>query len=105
MKSAPPAGVVLSSTYLAANLLVSLAAAVLGGWLTARLAPRVPMGHVLALAALLIAMSIVSATGDQAQPAGQPGWYPIGIAILGVLGVLAGGWLHTRVRPPDAVSG
>lgn len=94
-----PAGVTLSSTYLAANLLVSFVAAVLGGWLTARLAPHVPMGHVMGLAALLIAMSIIGAMGETTQ-ATQPEWYTITIAIAGVVGVLAGGWLHTRVRQP-----
>ena len=77
--------------YLYANLLISFAAAVLGGWLCARLAPAHPLIHAIVLAALLLVMSLVSA---KSQADRQPSWYPRTIATIGVLGVVLGGMWH-----------
>lgn len=80
-----------SGTYLLANLAVSFIAAVLGGWVAARLAPGSPKAHVIALAVLVVLMSIATAVTQKAATSNQPGWYPITIAVLGVVGVLVGG--------------
>jgi len=87
----PPAH--LPPAYLAANLAISLAAAVAGGWLTAKLAPTAPFAHTLALAAVTLVMSVGSMPAPQP---GQPAWYGWAIAVLGVAGVLLGGWLLVR---------
>jgi hypothetical protein len=71
--------------YLAANLALSLVAAVVGGWVTARLAPRAPGGHLIALGALLLVMGVVSARMPQAHL--QPPWYRVTIPIVGIAGV------------------
>lgn len=90
MSGAPPAS--LPVAYLAANLGISLLGAVLGGWITARIAVFAPFGHAAALAAIVATLTILSAAMG---PAGsQPVWYPIVIGILGVVGVLAGGMLR-----------
>jgi peptidoglycan/LPS O-acetylase OafA/YrhL len=75
--------------YLNANLALSFVAALAGGWVTAMKAPVQPVVHVLVLAALVLAMSFVSA---KSQGKNQPSWYPLVMTVLGVAGVLLGGF-------------
>jgi len=82
-----------SKGYLYANLALSLVAAVVGGWLTARMAPNAPFTHAAVLAAFVVAMGVVSARNEKAR---QPSWYPWTIAIVGVAGVLIGGVCELR---------
>ena len=94
-----PAGELPQPTgaYLGVNLLSGLVAAVLGGYLAGRLAAHRPLMHAAVLAAVLIIMSIISAaSGSEASAAMQPGWYSPAIAVIGVVGVIAGGWLRRR---------
>lgn len=74
--------------YLYANFILSLVAAIFGGWLSARMAPANPMAHAATLAAFLLVMSVVSA---KKQSRNQPAWYPWTIAAIGVGGVFLGG--------------
>ncbi len=78
--------------YLYSNLALSFAAGLCGGWITARRAPQNPMRHSALLAIFLLAMSALSA---RTQASRQPRWYPVTIAVIGVLGVLLGGVLET----------
>lgn len=78
----------LPRTYLYSNLALSFVGALLGGWLSARLAPHNPVIHAAALAVLLLVMSGVSA---KTQATKQPAWYPWTIAAIGVAGVMLGG--------------
>ncbi len=87
------------ATYLYMNLVVCGVGAVLGGWLTARIAPSSPYAHAAALAALVAIISIPSATGAPA-PA-HPGWYPAAIGLVAVLGVLLGGKLRAAAASAD----
>jgi hypothetical protein len=88
---APPDG--LPAAYLAANLATSALGAVLGGWLTARIAFVAPFSHAAVLAVFPATLALGSATTN--APAGpEPGWYPIVIGVIGVAGVLAGGKLR-----------
>ena len=88
------------SAYLAVNLVYSFAAAVAGGWLTARLAPSRPRLHVAVLAALMAMLSAVSMSQQQSAGASaqQSSGYLWTVAVLGILGVFLGGWLRTRGR-------
>jgi len=79
-------------SYLAANLALSFAAAVAGGWVTARLAPGAHRGHADALAIVVLLMAAPAIVRGRAQP-GQPTWYPQVIAAIGVAGVVIGGML------------
>jgi hypothetical protein len=74
-------------TAVAAILFVSLLAAI-----TARLAGRAEMQHVIVLAAIMAAMTLRVVLGE--QPEGQPAWYAPTVGGLGVAGMLAGGWLR-----------
>jgi hypothetical protein len=97
MRSPQPGGA-LPTGYLTANLTLSFLAAVLGGYLTVRLAASAPVIHALALGTLLMVMGIVTAAqaGGAGSSAGQPSWYPWVITTLGVVGVMAGGMLRAR---------
>lgn len=94
----------LPPIYLAANLGISLAAAVLGGWLASRL--DVPGGWrpVLGTTLLVLVMSVA----NQAVPRSSSGalvvWYPWALAVIGVAGTLAGGWLRLRSANGRAAS-
>jgi hypothetical protein len=79
--------------YLIANLVLSFAAAVAGGWIAARLAPGASRGHADALAVLVLLMSAPAIIRGKAQP-GQPAWYPQVIAAIGVAGVVIGGIVY-----------
>lgn len=82
----PAADGVLSGSYLAANLGVSLVAAAVAGAGAARLAPRRPLAHAGAVVLVLLALSV---SGGSAAD-GQPDWYPLTVLLLGVLGVAGG---------------
>lgn len=87
----------LPSTYFAANLIVSAMAAVLGGWVTARMAPDREMLHVFALAGLMILMSLPGILGYGPSAPAQPAWYVYTMPVLGAAGAILGGWLRSRV--------
>ena len=81
-----------TTAWLAVNIAYSLAAAMLGGWLAARLAPRAPFAHASALGALALAMAL-PAVFRGASP-GQPVWYPWVMTAIALAGILAGGAVH-----------
>lgn len=66
----------------------------IGGWLTARLSPSAPMGHVIGLTILGLAMGLAGVAANAALHKG-PDWYAIAVAAEALL-VLLGGWLQTR---------
>lgn len=70
---------------------------VLGGYLTARLAPRRPMAHVTALGAVgtIVATAGLIATWN-AGPAFGPKWYPILLVVTALPCVWAGGLWRQR---------
>jgi hypothetical protein len=82
----------LTLAYLATNLLCAGAAAILGGWLAARFSATSPLGHGLALAALVAVMGLVSMR--QSGASGQPRWYVVVLAAVMPLLVLAGAWFR-----------
>jgi hypothetical protein len=86
-------GTTIAGTLFIPGLVIRAFGAVLGGWLTARAAPRAPLAHAAAVATLVLAMSVASA---MSAPAGspQPLWYTALIATIGAGGVLVGGGLR-----------
>jgi len=98
---AAASGVVPASPigYLAASLTVRMLGAVLGGWLAARIAIHAPFAHAIVLAAIVAGMSIATAINVP-----QPAWYSVIIGVIGVIGVLLGGWLRASAAamPPAA---
>lgn len=69
------------------NIVMSLVAAFVGGWVALRLAGRAPVGHLAALAVVVLLMGLVSAFVPGS--ASQPTWYKLLIPLVGVAGVAA----------------
>jgi hypothetical protein len=84
----PEPGAQPPPAFLAVNLVYSLAFAVSGGFLAARLAPRAPRLHAAILAAFLLALAAPSLVQPET---GVPSWYPAVVVVLGPAGVLLGG--------------
>jgi hypothetical protein len=71
---------------------------ILSGYVTARLAPRNPMKHVLVGGLIGIALGIAGVLGAMQIPMG-PLWYPIAIAVTGFPSVWLGGLMYARSNP------
>jgi len=80
-------GDVPSPAYLATNLSVSLVAAILGGFVCARIARARELVHAAAAAAVLVALSFVSGADAGTH---QPRWYLPVVTTLSVGGILLG---------------
>jgi len=68
---------------------------VLGGYITARLAPHAPLRHALILGAIGLALSAAGAIATIPLNLG-PAWYAIALALTALPGVWLGGVLHQR---------
>jgi peptidoglycan/LPS O-acetylase OafA/YrhL len=72
---------------------------VMGGYLTARLAPRRPMRHVMALGVVGLAAATAGAAATwNAGPAFGPRWYPLALIATALPCVWAGGVLQARFQ-------
>src|SRR5688572_8877705 len=95
-----------SSAYLVVNLAYSFVAAVVGGWLTARLSPDRPRLHVAVLAALMAVLSAVTMSQHpRSRPAVCAGLEPgvIAFAPAGLVRYVFGNeGSHRRPRCPSA---
>ena len=69
--------------------------AVLGGWVTARLAPAAPMGHALVLSGVGL---VLSSLGAAAQWSLGHHWYPLALISICIPASWAGAHLFTRSR-------
>jgi hypothetical protein len=92
----PPWGIPMRSPYL--NLLAlsyRIVFTVIGGYLTARLAPRAPMRHVFIVAMIGMLFSIAGVVVAFRVDLG-PRWYPIALAVTSLPAVWLGGVLQGR---------
>ena len=67
---------------------------ILGGYITAALAPRAPMRHVMVVAALGFVAGTAGAIAAIKLGNLGPNWYPIALAITGPPCVWLGGVIH-----------
>ncbi len=86
--------------YIIVNLIISTLAAVVGGYLTGRMAPSQPLAHAIGLGVFLFLLSLPMIISGPLL--GQPTWYPTTIGIVGFAGALIGGLLAGRVEPDTA---
>ncbi|MES2124970.1 MAG: hypothetical protein V4503_09835 [Gemmatimonadota bacterium] len=84
----------LTTSYLAGNLTMAGVAALGGGCLTARLAHQEPLLHGIALAGLMLVMSLLSMR--QSTSAGQPRWYALTLATVMPVLTLGGAYFCSR---------
>lgn len=75
--------------FLAANGM----SAVIAGWLVARIAGHAELAHAAGLAAVIAVGTVIFASVEPLSP--QPGWYVPVAGVVGVAGVLFGGWLRS----------
>jgi hypothetical protein len=87
----------LPPEYFAAKLAVTTVGAVLGGWVTARMAPSREMVHVGALAALVLLMALPGLLGYGTAQMDQPVWFIYMLPVLGISAAILGGWMRSRV--------
>ncbi len=87
-----------TDAYIISNFVYSFAAAILGGWVTARMAPKSPFAHGGALACVMVifALGDILARGAPEAAARQPSWYGWAVSLTGAAGALVGGWLRAR---------
>ncbi|MDI1326030.1 MAG: hypothetical protein PSV23_04440 [Brevundimonas sp.] len=72
-----------------------IAFTILGGYVTARLAPSNPMTHVLVLGGIGLVMGSLGAMVSMNANLG-PDWYPIALVVTAVPAVWLGGWVHQK---------
>lgn len=70
---------------------------VLGGWVTALLAPGAPAKHVLALALIGLVAGTFGVVAAVVSQLGPP-WYAVAVAVTGPLLTLVGGRLHRSAK-------
>jgi hypothetical protein len=73
---------------------------VVGGYVTARLAPRSRMHHVFALGIVGFVLGLLGAIATIPMNIG-PAWYPIGLVITALPGCWLGGVIRQRRSGPD----
>jgi hypothetical protein len=71
---------------------------ILGGYVTARLAPHSPMRHVVVCGAIGLLLGTAGAIAAITMADLGPRWYPIAVAVTGFPCVWLGGVLHRRAR-------
>ena len=68
---------------------------VVGGWLTAKLAPSKPLQHALALGVLGTIASCLGAWANWGKAAGHE-WYPIALIVIAIPACWLGGMIYMR---------
>jgi hypothetical protein len=82
------------STYVIVNLGYSIAAAIVGGYITAWLAVNNTLIHTLALALIVLLLGALSALQERGR---QPIWYQLLVIAITPVGVLLGGLIHLKM--------
>jgi len=95
----PPVGEVMSDGLFVLATAYRFAFQMLGGYLTAHIAPARPMKHVWILACIGQTLSLLGIVAWHAMsPAGGPLWYPLALVVTAIPSVWLGGYLHQRTR-------
>jgi hypothetical protein len=93
----PPAGEPMADGLFVWALAYRLLFTVLGGWVTATVAPSRPIAHVVVLGAIgVLAATAGTVATWNAGPAFGPKWYPLLLVVTALPCVWAGGILRVR---------
>ena len=93
----PPSGQAMSDGLYVLATIYRVVYTLIGGYLTAALAPRRPMTHVMILGTIGIVAATVGAVATwNAGPAFGPRWYPLLLVVTALPCVWAGGMLRAR---------
>ena len=95
LKVYPPWGPMYAPGLNALALSYRLIYGVLGGYITARLAPFAPMHHAGILGIVAFVLSAIAAAGTIPMHLG-PAWYPIALALIALPTAGAGGVLYAK---------
>jgi hypothetical protein len=87
----------VTGTYPLANLISAVVAAIAGGWVCSWIGRPRSVGATWGLSAFVLVMSAFTAVVDEPPVAGPPAWYAYAVLVIGVVGVLIGGFLE-RLR-------
>lgn len=101
----PPWGVRMSDGLFALATAYRVVFTVLGGWLTARLAPSRPLRHAVWLSVIGTFLALVGLAVAIAHPELGPFWYPVALVVTAFPCVLLGAWLRARGVPAVAPGG
>lgn len=86
--------------YMLYLVLWNLPAGFVGGYVAASLANRKPMSHAGFIAGIILAMGTVymfdGGQNYESKGIDLPGWYLPLLPVMGVIGVLLGGWVKAR---------
>ena len=94
----PPFGEPMTDGLFVWALAYRLLCTVLGGWVTAALAPSRPIAHVVVLGAIGVVAATAGAVPTwNAGPAFGPKWYPVLLIVTALPCVWAGGMLRRRI--------
>lgn len=93
VRGQPDAGLMVSGRMAAARLLLGAVCTMIGGWLTARLAPERPWRHAAYLIVLGETMGLVYAASSVGE---LPLWYIAALLVVYPPAVLAGAWWRLR---------
>ncbi|MFT3915563.1 MAG: hypothetical protein QM704_16050 [Anaeromyxobacteraceae bacterium] len=96
----PPWGARMSDGLFGLATAYRVAFTVLGGWITARLAPARPMRHAAWLAAIGTLLGLAGLAVAVANPDLGPRWYPVALVVTAAPCVLLGAWLRARGAAP-----
>ena len=101
----PPFGEPMTDSLFVWALAYRLLCTVLGGWVTAALAPSRPMAHVVVLGTIGVVAATAGAVATwNAGPAFGPKWYPVLLIVTALPCVWAGGMLRRRDREAVTVA-
>ena len=96
----PPMGQAISDTQAIVATAYRAVFGILGGWVTARIAPDRPMKHALALGYVGVALGLIGLAVTWNKGFG-PRWYPIALVVLAIPEALIGAKIYeARARAP-----
>ena len=91
----PPWGQPMSDGLFGLATAYRVAVTILGGYITARMAPQYPMKHVMILGAIGLVAATAGLAATWNRPELGPKWYPIALVVTALPCVWAGGRLRT----------